>query len=376
MNIPFFKNHWDEKDIELVSKVIQRGMYWANGPEITEFENKISEFIGTKFCVAFNSGTSALHSILMAYQIKDNEVIVPSFTFIASANSILQAGGKPIFCDIEERTFGLDPIDVNEHITSKTKAIMPVHYGGCPCNISEIKEIAEDNGLLVIEDAAESLGSKYNNNMLGSLGDAAMFSFTPTKVISTGEGGVIVTDHKDVYEKLLLFRSHGRLETEDYFTSTAYMDYIALGYNFRMPSICAAQGLAQFAKIEKVIALRRNIAALYDEKLGGLNKIRIPVVPKECFHIYQMYAILVEEGRGTRDRLQEYLKERDITSKVYFEPVHNTHFYKNILRYDARLATTEMVAGKILNLPIYPDLSFEEQNYIVNNVIDFFDLFN
>jgi perosamine synthetase len=368
MGIPLFRNYWDEKDIEYVSNVIKRGMYWANGPEIAEFEKRIAQFVGMKFCVAFNSGTSALHAVLLASDIKGSEVIVPSFTFIATSNSVLMAEGKPVFADIEEETFGLDVEDVKQKISSKTKAILPIHYGGCACNIQGLKELAEDHDLFLIEDAAESLGAKYDNKMVGSFGNAGMFSFTPTKVISMGEGGVIVTDSKEIYEKLKLIRSHGRLETADYFSSSNYMDYITMGYNFRMPSICAAQGLAQFEKIDEIIKTRKRIAKLYDETLSEIDGIRIPVAPKNCDHIYQMYSILVEAGCKKRDELKKYLSENEISSKVYFEPIHNTHFYKNELGYDVKLNNTERISEQILSLPIFPGLTDDEITFVLEKL--------
>ena len=204
--IPLFRIYWDDEDIEAVTRVIERGSYWATGPEIKKFEEMVAEYVGRKYAVAFNSGTSALHSILLAYGIREgDEVIVPSFTFISTANAPLFVGAKPIFAEIEEETYGLDPEDVKERITKKTKVIMPIHYGGGPCgNIKELKEIAEDNKALLIEDAAESLGAKIGNEMVGSFGNAAMFSFCQNKVITTGEGGIIVTDEKEIYEKMKL----------------------------------------------------------------------------------------------------------------------------------------------------------------------------
>jgi len=372
MKIPLFKNYFDEKETTYINKVIERGMYWANGPEIKEFENNISSYIGSKYCLSFNSGTSALHAVLESYDVKDKEVIVPSFTFIATSNSVLHAGGIPVFADIEEETFGLDPESVRKKITSKTKAIMPIHYGGGPCKIQEIKEIAEENDILLIEDAAESLGAKIKNKFLGTFGDAAMFSFTPTKIISTGEGGVIVTDSKDTFEKLKLIRSHGRLETEDYFSSINFMDYIILGYNFRIPTINAALGNAQFEKIGKLIKLRREIAEFYNNNLKEIENIRIPTFLDDAFHVYQMYAILIRDGRKVRDELQSYLKENGVDSKVYFYPSHETHFYKNVLKNSPKLPKTEELSNKALSIPIFPGLIQKEREYITSKIKDFF----
>lgn len=175
---PLFKTYWDDDDIQAVAKIIRRGSYWAAGPEIIQLEKEIAAYVGAKYAAAFNSGTTALHADLLAHNITAGEVIVPSFTFIATANAVVLSGAKPVFAEIEEESYGLNPEDVKEKITNKTKAIVPVHYGGAPCkNIKIIREIADDNNLLLIEDAAESLGSKLNEKMVGTFGQSAMFSF-------------------------------------------------------------------------------------------------------------------------------------------------------------------------------------------------------
>ncbi len=183
-NIPLFKIYWDKQDITRVNEVIKSGMNWATGPNIQEFEKLLADYIGVKYAVTFNSGTSALHAILLAYDIgKGDEVIVPSFTFIATANCALFVGAKPVFAEIEGTTYGLDPEDVERKITSKTRAIIPVHFGGCPCRIGELKQIAKKHKLLLIEDAAESLGAEFKGKKVGSFGDAAVFSFCAPKAV-------------------------------------------------------------------------------------------------------------------------------------------------------------------------------------------------
>ncbi|MDD5087138.1 MAG: aminotransferase class I/II-fold pyridoxal phosphate-dependent enzyme, partial [Candidatus Nanoarchaeia archaeon] len=230
--IPLFKMYHDEEDVNAVSKVIRRGTYWATGPEITEFEKKIADFLNVKYALTFNSGTSALHVLLMAHDIKGKEVIVPSFTFVATANTVILAGGKPVFAESESDTFGLDAEDVEKRITEKTKAIIQLHYGGFPSrDIEKLKEIAEKHNLLLIEDAAESIGSSINGKMVGTFGNSAMISFCQNKVLAIGEGGIIVTNSEDVYEKAKLLRSHGRVElAQDYFSSTKDNDYIQPGF--------------------------------------------------------------------------------------------------------------------------------------------------
>jgi len=372
--IPLYKVYWDETDIEAVTKIIKRGTYWAVGPEIEEFEREVASYVGVKYGVSFNSGTSALHAILIAYGIKEgDEVIVPSFTFIATANAPLFVGARPVFAEIEESTFGLDPNDVERKITEKTKAVMPIHYGGLPCQIKELKEVTEKHGLLLIEDAAESIGSSLGGRRVGSFGAAAMFSFCGNKVITTGEGGIVVTDSGEIYERLKLIRSHGRLEFEPYFLTTKTLDYIMLGYNWRISSITAALGLAQMKKLSKVIEMRRKNAEYLTTKLSEIDGVGVPSPPAGYFHVYQMYTIRVKGGRMVRDALKDHLAKKGIMSKVYFEPVHLTSFYKERFGYKGgELPVTERLSSEVLTLPLYPTMSVEEMDYIVEVVKEFF----
>ena len=370
--IPLFKIYWDKEDTRAVSNAIEKGMYWAIGPNIEEFEKETSKYIGAKYCAVFNSGTSALHAALLAHGIgKGDEVIVPSFTFIATANAPLFVGAKPVFADIEEDTYGLDPEDVNEKITKKTKAIIPVHYGGSPCSIHELKGIAKDNGLILIEDAAEAFGARVRGKKVGTFGDAGILSFCSNKVITTGEGGAIVTNSKETYEKLKLTRSHGRLERGDYFTSPGYMDYVDLGYNFRMSNITAALGIAQLKKADKIIRMRRENAEYLTKKLSAIGELILPSAPKGYFHVYQMYTTRVKGGK--RDNLMKYLINQGIATKVFFHPVHLTHFYRKKLGYRVKLPITEKVSRQVLTLPMYPTLTKEEMDYIAKKINTFFE---
>jgi perosamine synthetase len=369
LDIPLFKIFWDERDIEAVNRIIKNGMHWTSGPHSKEFEKRIAEYIGTKYAVVFNSGTSALHAALMANNIKQgDEVIVPSFTFVATANASLFVGARPVFADIESKTLGLDPEDVKEKITRRTKAIVPVHYGGSPCLIRELKEIAEDYGLVLIEDAAESLGAKVKNRKVGTFGDSAILSFCQNKIITTGEGGAVVTDSQEQYKKLKLIRSHGRVDDFDYFSSWKYPDYVTLGYNYRMPDILAALGIAQLEKVDKLIEMRRNNADYFSEKLSNLRGVSPPKSVEDYFHVYQMYTVRLEGGEMVRDGLAKYLAEKGITTKVYFYPVHKTYFYKDVLKYDCSLPVTEEISKQVLTLPMHPSLTIEEMDYIVEEI--------
>ena len=369
--IPLFKIYWDEEDVELVSSVLKAGANWTVGVQVTQFEETLCDYLGIKYCVTFNSGTSALHAGLLAHGIgQGDEVIVPSFTFIATANAPLFVGAKPVFADIEEKTLGLEPADVKKRISERTKAIIPIHYGGCPCLIEQLREIAQEYNLILIEDAAEALGASINGRKVGTIGDSAVLSFCQNKVITTGEGGAVVTNSSEIYKRLKLIRSHGGLETADYFSSTKHMDYVILGYNFRMSSITAALGLAQFTKLGKIIETRRRIAELMNQKLSPIKQLILPQPPQGFYHVYQMYTIRVQNG--LRDELIKHLAKKGIMTKVYFPPVHKTSFYRSELKYNCRLPTTESIAKEVLTLPIYPSLTREEIDYMVNEVANFF----
>ena len=371
--IPLFKIYWDDEDVRMVSDVVKAGMNWATGPNVGEFEELVASYVGARYALTFNSGTSALHAAMLSHGIKQgDEVIVPSFTFIATANAPLFVGAKPVFADIDEETFGLDPEDVKENISEKTKAIIPIHYGGCACKIRELKEIAEDYNLILIEDAAESLGARIGDEKVGTFGDSAMFSLCAPKVITTGEGGIMVTDSEDVYERLKLIRSHGRAETSDYFSSREYMDYVTLGYNFRMSNIIAALGVAQLKKIGRIIEMRRENAEYLTARLKReIKEIITPKSPKGYYHLYQMYTV---KANNYRDELAKYLADSGIMTKVYFSPVHLTHFYKNELRYTCELPVTEAMSKQALTLPMYPTLTKEEMDYIVEKIKSCFEV--
>lgn len=366
MNVPLFKIYSDEKDIQSVTEIIKSGSHWATGLQIEQFEKEIAEHIGRKYALTFNSGTSALHSLLLAYNIKHNdEIIVPSFTFIATANAPLFVGAKPVFAEIENKTYGLDPENVKEKITPKTKAIIPIHYGGSPCLIKELKDLADDYNVLLLEDAAESHGAKIGKQQTGTFGDSALLSFCQNKIISTGEGGAIITDSKEIYERLKLIRSHGRLDTHDYFSSNEYLDYITLGYNFRMPTMCAALGSSQLKKINDIIKMRRNNASYLIKNLPK-EHITIPDLPTDYYHVYQLFTIRVKQN--IRDNLMKYLLDKGIMSKIYFDPIHLTHFYKKFGYKNGDLPITEKISKEVLSLPIYPTLTKEEMDYMIDNI--------
>ena len=373
--IPLFNIYWDEDDIAQIVRTIERGGNWAAGPDIEIFEGMVAEYLGAGFCTVYNSGTSALQAVLMAYGIgPGDEVIVPSFTFIATANSPLFVGARPVFADIEDRSYGLDPEDVEKKITPRTRAILPIHYAGFPCMVEELRKIADAHSLLLIEDAAEAFGAGIGIKKAGTFGHAAVLSFCQNKVITTGEGGAVVTNNSEVYRRLKLIRSHGRLETGDYFSSPEYMDYITLGYNFRLSDISAALGIAQMKKVDRVIEMRRRNAGYLGRQLASIDRISVPEMPESHFNVYQMYPVRVKADGDLRDRLAAYLREKGIATRVNFYPVHLTKFYRDRFgHHDGELPVTEMVSRQILTLPMYPGLTENDMDYIAEQIKSFFD---
>jgi len=366
--IPLFKMYWDDEDVTQVNAAIKSGMNWALGPQIPAFEKMLADFTGTKYCLTFNSGTSALHAALLSYGIgKGDEVIVPSFTFIATANAPKFVGATPVFADIEDATLGLDPADVERKITKKTKAIIPVHYGGYPCQIQELKKIADEYGLILIEDAAEAFGAKAGSHAIGSIGDSAILSFCQNKIITTGEGGAVVTDNKDLYEMMKLVRSHGRPDTLDYFSTTEVLDYISLGYNFRISTLTAALGIAQFNKVEDIIRTRRSDASYYRSELQSVPGIFVPPEQPGSFPVYQLFSIRAKR----RDGLMKYLESQGIMTKIYFPPVHETHYYRKVLGYTCQLPVTDAVSKDIISLPFYPGIKRDEMDMVIQGIREF-----
>ena len=372
--IPLYKIYTDDEDVSLITKIIKRGNKWALGPEIEEFENGLKNYVGTDYCLTLNSGTSALHATYLAYGFgQGDDIIVPSFTFIATANSVLFVNAKPNFADIENITFGLDPQSIKSKINKKTKAIVPVDVGGTSCDIIKIKKIAKENNLVLIEDAAESLGAVINNQKVGSISDSSVFSFCGNKVLTTGEGGAVVTNSKEVYEKIKLIRSHGRQDDFNYFENPAESQYYGIGYNWRMSTITAVLGLSQLKKLDKIIRMRQENAKFISNKLEKFEEITIPKTLDNANHIYQMYTIRLSNN-SIREKLHRFLLEKRIFSKVYFSPIHKTKLYKEKYpNIDNELPVTNLISNQVLTLPLYPNMTNEEKNLLVNSISEFFE---
>jgi perosamine synthetase len=246
-------------------------------------------------------------------------------------------------------------------------------YGGMSCQINEIQEITHDNNLKLIEDAAEGLGSSINQKKVGSIADASIFSFCGNKVITTGEGGAIVTNSKETYEKLKLIRSHGRQDKTNYFDDPSGPDYVGLGYNWRMSSITASLGIAQISKLDKIIQMRKDNAQYISRELSKIPEIQVPNTPKGHDHIYQMYTIQLS-NRKIREDLHNYLTDKKIFSKVYFQPIHLSKYYlQNSSENQNLLPITEKISQRILTLPLYPNMLSEEKEYLISTIKEFFE---
>ena len=370
--IPLYKVDWDKEDVRTVTNVIKRGMDWAIGPEIEEFEQSLANYHGSKYCVVFNSGTSAGHAALLSLNLKpSSEIIVPSFTFIATANWPLMVGAKPIFSEIEEETLGMDPSYLDSIISKKTKVLMPIHYGGMPCKIIEIKKFAEQHKLTLIEDSAESIGSTIGNKKTGSFGDMAILSFAGNKVLPTGEGGAVIVNSKKIYEKLKLIRSHGRQINSNYFQTNEVPNYVSLGYNWRMSSMTAALGISQLSKLDKLISKRRKNAQYLSSKLNKHSKIILPFNYKNHKSVFQLFSIRITDN--LRDNLMAFLTNKGIMSKIFFEPVHLSKFYSKNRNKKISLPKTEKISQQVLTLPMYPSLTKDDINFISDSIDEFME---
>ena len=367
--IPLYKVLNDNEDVKSVTKVIKRGMDWAIGPEIESFEKKLADYVGSKYCVSFNSGTSAGHAVLLALKIKTkSEIIVPSFSFIATANWALMINGIPKFADIEYDRFGMNPIDLKSKISKKTGAIIPIHYAGLPCKIEEIVKYARMKKIPVIEDAAESLGSSINKQKVGTFGDAGIFSFAGNKVLTSGEGGAVVTNSKKIFERLQLIRSHGRIKNQNYFQTNEKPNYIELGYNWRMSSLTAALAESQLKKIDKLIKMRRDNAKILMKRLKRHKEIEFMNEEKGTKHVFQLFTILMSTNKS-RYKLSKFLTKKGIMTKVFFDPIHKSKFYHK--KYGIKLKNTEDISSRVISLPMYPQLTKNEMMYISDSIDEF-----
>lgn len=374
MFIPYGRQSINEEDIQAVVDVL-RSDYLTTGPKVTEFERAVADYVGAEYAVAVSNGTAALHIACLAAGIEaGDEVITSPITFAASANCVLYCGGTPVFADIKKDTYNIDPEDIERKITPKTKAIIPVHYTGQPCEMDAITEIAKKHNLIVIEDGAQVISGEYKGKKVGSISDMTTFSFHPVKPLTTGEGGMVTTNDKAFYEKLKLFHTHGitrepeLLQKQD---GPWYYEQLELGYNYRITDIQCALGLSQLKKLDSFAEHRRKLAARYDEGFAGHSSIITPYQHPDCLSSYHLYMIQVPAA--IRLKVFEELRKEGIGVNVHYIPVYKlpyyqSHGYQNVCCPNAE----EFYAGAI-TLPLFADMTGEQVDYVVEKTIEIVD---
>jgi perosamine synthetase len=356
----------NESDKAAVMEVLNSSAL-SLGPKLPAFEQMAAEVAGTRHAIAVNSGTSGLHLCVKAAGLVDgDEVITTPFSFIASANCILYERARPVFVDIDPVTYNLDPKLVESAVTSRTKAILPVHVFGRPCNMNPLKRIAAKHGLTIIEDSCEAIGAKYRGKPVGSLGDAGVFAFYPNKQITTGEGGVIVTNDDSIARQCRSMRNQGRSDGAE------WLEHDVLGYNYRLSDINCALGISQLARLHEVLEARRRNAAAYDQLLSDIPGV-IPPAAREpqCSISWFVYVVRLADDfeRETRDEILRILRDQGVECKNYFPPIHLQPLYRDLFQYrEGAFPITEHVADRTIALPFYNRLSDRQIDYVCSSL--------
>jgi len=372
--IPYGSQWIDEEDIDAVFSVL-RGDWLTQGPMVNRFEEALAAYVDSKYAVAFNSGTSALHGAMFAAGVsKGDEIITTPITFLATVNSFVHLGGIPVFVDIDPTTYCIDTQLIEDAITSQTKVIAPVDMAGYPVDMRKIRSIAKKYDLVVIDDAAHALGARRYGKIVGQEADMTMFSFHPVKHITTGEGGMIVTDNEEYAERLRMFRNHGITRDPNQFSSNDgpwYYEMHYLGFNYRITDIQCALGLSQLKKLENFIKRRNQIADAYDSAFQDLPRIITPPRPpwpdsRHAFHLYPIQLI----GNERRDVLVK-LKEKGILTQVHYIPVHYQPFYKEKFGFQrGQFPHAENYYNHELSLPIFPKMNNQDVETVISSIFN------
>ncbi|RLF22172.1 MAG: aminotransferase DegT [Thermoprotei archaeon] len=359
--IPVANPEIGHEELANVIKAVKEGWISSRGEFINEFEKLFASFIGVRHAIACSSGTAALHLALLALGIKHgDEVLVPDITFAAPANMVIAVGAKPVFVDVNKEYWCIEPDEIRRKVTPKTKAIIVVHLYGHPAKMDEIMEIAEDNGLYVIEDCAEAHGAKFKGKIVGSIGHIGCFSFYANKIMTTGEGGMVTTNDDEIADKVRLYRDHGM--------RPRYW-HIVPGFNYRMTNLQAAIGVAQVKKLPKLIERKRWIAKTYRELLEEIPGIRQHPEMEWAYCVYWLYSILIEDSlRITRDDLMRELEKEGIETRYFFKPLHMMPAYKEHVAAKENFPVSTYLAERGLNLPSGPRITEEEIMYVANTL--------
>ena len=346
----------------------------TDGPKLRQFESTFAKFTGSKYAIGVSNATSALHLSIKANGIKKgDEVIVPDMTFVATANAVVQAGATPIFADVEEETMNISIDSIKKKITSKTKAIIPVHFAGKICDIVTISKFAKKNNLALIEDCAHAIGTQYKKKHVGNFGNAGCFSFYPTKNITTIEGGMIITNSKKIAKYVMLARNHGLSKTlGQRYTNGKPWDYdvIESGFNYRLDEIRSALGLSQLKRIKKINAERKKIFEYYNIKLKSIKGIVTPDSLSNNEHAYHLYIIRVKENSNiSRDGLFTQLLKYGIKTTVHYKPLHKFTAFKKFRGNNKDMKNSNQLYKEIISLPLYLNMPKKEQDYVIDCII-------
>ena len=370
MNVPLCLPDIGNDEIKILTSVLKSG-WLAHGKYNDELELLFAEKIGVEYAITMNSCTSALEIALKASNIK-GEVIVPSFTFIATANAVINSDCTPVFCDVDLETRNMTPEFIASCITKDTEAVIVVHYAGQPCRMDEIKSLCDKHSLLLIEDSAETIGARWNGKQAGSFG-IGCFSFFPTKNITTAEGGKFTTNDYLLAERARAIISHGIVKS-DKKTKPWHREATYVGHNYRMPNPLAALGVVQLKKLDDLNKRRKEVAKIYDLDFASkADYFKLPYVNKKAEHVYQMYTIqLVNEQY--RDSLVEYLNSMKIGASVHFDPpLHEQNLYSRYIRSNTNLRNTEILSKTLVSLPIFPTMTDQQVKWVLDSIQQWID---
>ena len=368
IKFPAYEPWISKDDKKIVNKALSQSMLTL-GPQLEKFESDFCKYSNSKYAIAVSNCTAALHLSLMALGIKKNdEVIIPDLTFVADANAVLACNAKPVITDINKENFFLSIANIKKNITKKTKAIIPVHIYGQVCNIDEILDVAKDNNLKVIEDCAHAVGTFHKSKHVGTLGSTGCFSFYPTKNITTAEGGMVITNSKQIAEKVRQLRSHGMTKSLQNRYSSEYpwiFDILEPGYNYRLDEIRAALGITQLKRIKKINELRKKASLYYFKNLQNIPGIVLPDMVNDKTHSYHLYTIRVtNQYKLSRNQLFKKLKDNGIRTTVYWMPIHKYTAYEKFANKSNVINTTK-IYDEILALPLFPNISKIHQDSVI-----------
>lgn len=371
--IPYGHQDIDKKDIEAVISTLESD-FITQGPRIDEFEQAIANFVDAGYCTAVSSGTAALHAACAVCGIsKGDEVIVPTLSFVASANCVVYCGGKPVLCDVYKDTLTINVEDAERRINRKTRAIVAVDFAGHPADWSKLKRLCRKHRLTLIDDATHALGSRYHGKPVGSLADLSVFSFHPVKLITTGEGGVVATNNKNFLNKLIQFRNHGIERGQKIWQKYGgwFYDISTMGFNYRLTDMQASLGISQFKKIDSYIKKRRLIWQRYQKALKGNQLVQLPIEKDNCFSAWHIFPIRLnlEKMKKSRRQVFDEMRNAGIEVQVHYIPIHFLSFYRKRFGYKTGMfPVAEDYYKRALTLPLFPTLSQSRQYYIVRKL--------